>query len=65
MDKLHKVLLSTVIMHLEMAEKLLCQISAMYNDAAEYDVMTHGRAKLQIQQVKNTVEDIIKAGEQV
>lgn len=65
MDKLHKVLLSTAIMHLEMAEKLLCQIADMYNDAAEYDVMTHGKAKLQIQQARNTVEDIIKAGEQV
>lgn len=63
MDNLHKVLLSTAIMHLEMAEKLLYQIADMYKDT--YDAMSHGKAKLQIQQARNTVEDIIKAGEQV
>ena len=65
MDKLHKVLLSTVIMHLEMAEKLLCQIADMYYTDKSYDAMGSGKAKLQIKQARNTVEDIIKAGEQV
>lgn len=63
MDKHEQVLLSSVITHLEQAQKALHHVAETCNDT--YGVMNYGKAKLQIQQARNTVEDIIKAGEQV
>lgn len=67
MDNLQQVLISAAIMHLEMAEKTLRQISEMYSDTAEYNAMEYGKAKLQIQTARNTVEEIMerKAGDDV